>query len=143
MKIAIASDHGGFTLKQTLIEHIKSLGHTIVDLGTDSTSSVDYPDFAHKLANEIQTKSCDLGVLICGTGIGMEMTANRHGGVRAANCTNTTQAKLTREHNNANVLCLGARIVGEVLTIDVVNVFLTTQFEGGRHEKRVEKIDNP
>ena len=140
-KIAIACDHGGYSLKLTLIKHLESHGFIILDLGTNGTDSVDYPEYAHKVARNISSNQSDIGILICGTGIGMEMAANKHTGIRAANCTNTTMAKLTRQHNNANVLCLGARIVGEVLAIEILDTFLHTDFEGGRHTRRVEMID--
>jgi len=136
--IAIACDHGGYSLK----EEIKSRFADIdwVDLGCDSTDSVDYPDFGKALAGKIASGDVETGVLICGTGIGISIAANREPAVRCGLCTDTTMARLTRQHNDANVLALGARIVGGELAIDIVDVFLNTEFEGGRHQKRIDKL---
>lgn len=139
MKLAIASDHGGYALK----EHLKKVRHDIewVDCGTDSGSeSVDYPDYATKLADAIKEKKADKGVLICGSGIGISIKANRYPHIRAAVCWDVTSARLTRLHNDANVLCLGERMIGQVTAEDCLKVFLETEFEGGRHVKRVEKL---
>ncbi len=139
-QITIASDHAGFDLKSVII---KELNHQyqIIDLGCDnSEDSVDYPDFAKKLAEKIIKKEADFGILICGSGIGISIAANRFKEVRAALCHNQKTAKLSRQHNNANVLCLGARIINEANAIKIVKVFLNTNFEGGRHNKRVEKL---
>lgn len=141
MKIAIASDHAGFGLKQSLVEHIGALEHQVIDLGPASADRVDYPDFAAKVAHLIQAGEADFGVLVCGSGIGMSMAANRHAGVRAVLAVNTTQARLSRAHNDANVVCLGERLTGVVLAQDIVEAFLKAGFEGGRHQGRVEKID--
>ncbi len=141
MKIAIASDHAGFGLKQSLAEHIASMDHQAIDLGPESADRVDYPDFAAKVAHLIQTGEADYGVLVCGSGIGTSMAANRHQGVRAVLAMNTTQARLSRAHNDANVVCLGERLTGVVLAQDIVEAFLKAGFEGGRHQGRVEKID--
>ncbi|MFP4313285.1 MAG: ribose 5-phosphate isomerase B [Alphaproteobacteria bacterium] len=138
-KIAIASDHGGFNYKQAIQE--KFSDYEWLDLGCDSGDSVDYPDFAHKLAKKIEEGSVDTGILICGTGIGISIAANRHASVRSALCTDTTMARLTRAHNNANVLALGERIIGLETAFDIVETFLNTEFEGGRHERRVNKIN--
>lgn len=141
--IAIASDHGGYELK----EQIKSRFGDVdwLDLGCDSADSVDYPEFGHKLGAAIADGEAALGVLICGTGIGISIAANRNAAVRCGLCTDTTMARLTREHNDANVLALGARIVGVELAFDIVEIFLTTEFadkddKAGRHQKRIDKI---
>ena len=139
--IAIASDHGGFLLKKEIKTLLLQKGRQVDDLGTDSPDSVDYPDFAHKLAGGIQEKKYAMGILVCGSGIGMSMAANRHDGVRAALCTNEYMARMSRRHNDANVLCLGERVLGSDVAKDIVTVFLQTEFEGGRHAARVEKIE--
>ena len=138
--IAIASDHAGYSLKEALKAELVALGHRVLDLGTDGTSSVDYPDFGHAMGRAIENGEASRGVLVCGTGIGISMAANRHGGVRAAVCHDTTTARLSRTHNDANVLALGARIVGPEVAIDCLKVFLRSEFEGGRHEPRVAMI---
>ena len=136
--VAIACDHGGYALK----EQIKSRFAEVewLDLGTDSEESVDYPDFGGKLAEAIEAEKATLGVLICGTGIGISIAANRNKAVRCGLCTETTMARLTRQHNDANVLALGARITGVESALDIVDAFLNTEFEGGRHARRVEKL---
>jgi ribose 5-phosphate isomerase B len=141
MNIVIASDHAGLTMKRQVVEFVHFKGHTVRDLGTDDPDSVDYPDFAHELASIIEAGSADLGILVCGTGIGMSMAANRHIGVRAAVCTNVFMATATRKHNDANVLCLGERVIGAGTAEAIVEAFLDTAFEGGRHERRVNKIE--
>ena len=141
--IAIAADHGGYDLKEELKNFtIDGLNIEWLDLGTHSTESVDYPDYAHKMANSLKNNEADLGILICGTGIGISIAANRHPHIRAALCTDTTMARLTRQHNNANVLALGARIIGGELAKDIVKAFVTSEFEGGRHERRIEKMND-
>ncbi len=138
-KIAIACDHGGYELKEAIKRHF--LGKVnFIDLGTNSTDSVDYPDFAQKLVRSIIDGDANRGILICGTGIGISIAANRYKEIRAANCTDVTMARLTRLHNDANVLALGARIIGVEVAYDIVDVFLNTQYEGGRHDKRIEKL---
>ncbi|MCI8332710.1 MAG: ribose 5-phosphate isomerase B [Clostridiales bacterium] len=139
--IAIGSDHGGFDLKEVIKAHLIERGLKFIDVGTTSTKSVDYPEFAHKLCQKIQTGECSRGILCCGTGIGMSMAANKHKGIRAACCSDTYSAKLTRQHNDANVLCMGARVVGAGLALDMVDLFLDTDFEGGRHVNRVNAVD--
>ena len=136
--IAIACDHGGYDLK----EQIKSRFADVewLDLGCDSTDSVDYPDFGKKLADSVAFGEAAQGVLICGTGIGISIEANRNPAVRCGLCTDTTMARLTRQHNDANVLALGARIVGAELAFDIVETFLNTEFEGGRHQNRIDKL---
>ncbi|MFT7099039.1 MAG: ribose 5-phosphate isomerase B [Rickettsiales bacterium] len=140
MKIAIASDHAGFDLKSLIIKEFGSK-FQIIDLGCDNSEiSVDYPDFAKKLAQEIISKSVDFGILVCGSGIGISIAANRFKQIRAALCHNSQTAELSRKHNDANVLCLGARIVNEKDAIKIVETFLNTDFEGARHARRVEKL---
>ncbi|HEX9767983.1 MAG TPA: ribose 5-phosphate isomerase B [Kiloniellales bacterium] len=138
--IAIASDHAGYDLKTTLARELAEMGYDVLDLGTDGPQSVDYPDFAAALAKVVRAGEAERGVLICGTGIGMAMAANRHPGVRAAVCWDETSARLTREHNDANVLALGARLLGTEVAKDCLRTFLTTDFAGGRHVGRVAKI---
>lgn len=138
--IAIASDHAGYDLKTALSRELAEMGYEVLDLGTDGPQSVDYPDFAAALAKAVQAGEAERGVLICGTGIGMAMAANRHPGVRAAVCWDETSARLTREHNDANVLALGARLLGTEVARDCLRTFLSTDFAGGRHTGRVAKI---
>ncbi len=139
-KIAIGGDHAGFTYKKELIEDLKKKGYEVKDFGPSSEASVDYPDFAHPLANAVEQNECDFGILICGSGNGVAITANKHKGIRAALCWATELAKLSREHNNANVLCLPARFMSLEEAKNAAEVFLKTPFEGGRHQNRVSKI---
>jgi ribose 5-phosphate isomerase B len=140
-KVFIASDHAGFLLKNFLVEELIKLGFDAVDLGTDSAEkSVDYPDFAQKLAKKISPKSSDFGILICGSGVGICIAANRFKHIRAALCHNVKSAKLARAHNDANVLCLGARVVKNKAALSITKNFLAAKFEGGRHEARVRKL---
>lgn len=141
MKVAIGSDHGGFDLKEALVGVIRELGHEVVDLGVHNTSSVDYPDFAAKVAEAVITKQCEQGVLICGTGIGMSIAANKVPGIRAALCNEIFSAQMAREHNDANVLCLGARVVGPSVAEGIVRAYFTSSFAGGRHANRVAKLN--
>ncbi|RMF08261.1 MAG: ribose 5-phosphate isomerase B [Alphaproteobacteria bacterium] len=138
--IAIAADHGGYDLKQTLIPEIEAMGLAALDLGCHGPESVDYPDFAREMATVLKDGRARRGVLICGTGIGISMAANRHEHVRAALCWNGTAARLARQHNDANVLVLGGRMVGDELARDCLRIFLSTAFEGGRHLRRVAKF---
>lgn len=138
--IAIGSDHGGFDLKEAIKAHLKELGLEFKDYGTYDKSSCDYPDIAKVACEGIASGECEIGVLICGTGIGISMAANKVKGIRAACCSDYYSAKYTRLHNDANVLCMGGRVVGEGLAMEMVDVFLNTKFEGGRHQKRVDKI---
>jgi ribose 5-phosphate isomerase B len=138
--VAIASDHAGFALKQTLKGELENAGLGVLDLGAEGTASVDYPDFADKLAAAIKSGKARRGVLVCGTGIGIAMAANRHRHIRAAVCHDVTAARLTRQHNDANVLALGARLVGEETAKDCLRAFLSTAYEGGRHDRRVAKM---
>jgi ribose 5-phosphate isomerase B len=139
--IAVGCDHGGFRLKEAVLEEIADLGYLLKDLGTDSADSVDYPDFAHPVAELVASGQVALGILICGTGIGMSIAANKHPGIRASLCGDTFSARMTRAHNDANILCLGERVIGPGLARDIVRAFLTTEFEGGRHSRRVQKIE--
>ena len=141
MKIGIGSDHGGYELKESIKEYLNQLGVEFVDYGTNSLESVDYPDFGKKVADAVLEKQVDRGILICGTGIGISITANRIQGISCALCTDTFSARMSREHNNANILALGGRVVGTGLALDIVKIFLDTEFEGGRHERRINKID--
>ncbi len=138
--VAIASDHAGVALKGVLVEELRALGHEVLDLGTKGTDSVDYPDFGHALAESVAAGRAARGVAVCGTGIGISIAANRHAGVRAAVCHDATSARLAREHNDANVLALGARLIGEEVAKECLRVFLTTDFGGGRHSGRVAKL---
>lgn len=139
--IHIASDHAGFALKSALILHLSSLGYTIVDEGTHSTASCDYPLYARKVCTAVLDDEDRKGILICGTGVGMSITANRITGIRAALCASEFQARACRQHNNANVLCLGERVTGSGLAFAIAHAFLDTPFEGGRHQRRIDLID--
>lgn len=139
-KIAIASDHAGFELKEKIKEDLKSAGYEVIDLGTDSTESVDYPDYAKKLALKVSSGEVPEGVLCCGAGIGMSIAANKFPGVRAAVAVNEFMARMAKEHNNANVLCLSGRLTDPTTAKKLVNIWLNAKFEGGRHERRVKKI---
>lgn len=139
--ILIGSDHGGYELKQKIIGHLQGTGYSVIDVGTDSTASCNYPVYAHRLCERLLGGEADAGVLVCGTGIGMSMAANKHPGIRAALCSDTYSAKMTRQHNNANVLCLGARVLGEGLALEIVDTFLQNDFSGGRHADRVSMLD--
>lgn len=141
MKIAIGGDHAGFQYKERLIKHLNDQGHEVVDFGPSSDESVDYPDHVHPLATSVSSEDCELGILICGSGNGVAMTANKHENVRAALCWNTELAALARQHNNANVLCLAARFLAYEYAESLVDTFVETAFEGGRHERRVNKIN--
>jgi len=140
-KFYIATDHAGYALKAYVKEFVSSLGHTIIDLGPDSGDRVDYPDFAKKCANAVIEDKGSFGILICGTGIGISISANKVEGIRAALCHDTYTAKLTRQHNDANILCFGERVVGKGVIEDMIEVFASTEFEGGRHANRVAKIE--
>ena len=140
MKIALGSDHGGYKLKNEIISFLKENGYEIKDFGTYSTESCDYPDFAEKVAEAVVSKEFDFGILICGTGIGIGIAANKVPGVRAALCSDTFSAHATREHNDANILTMGERVVGKGLAIDIVKAFLGAKFEGDRHARRINKI---
>jgi ribose 5-phosphate isomerase B len=140
MKIAIGSDHAGFELKEKVKQHLLKKGMEVEDQGTVNTESVDYPDFARKVAHEVADQRADFGVLVCGSGIGMAISANKVAGIRAANVSTEIEAQLSREHNDANIVAIGARIVKEGQAMDIVDRFLTTAFAHGRHDQRVAKI---
>lgn len=140
MKIAIASDHGGYDYKQELIPYMESLGHQVLDLGCHGPASVDYPDYGIPCAQAVARGEADRGVVICGTGIGISISANKVPGIRCALCTDPVMARLTREHNDANMLAMGGRIIGIELAKGIVQAFLSTEFSGGRHKTRIDKI---
>lgn len=140
-RIYIGADSAGFGLKEEVKEHLNSLGYEVIDCGCDSEASCHYPVFAKAVCEMVQNNlEGSYGILICGTGIGMSMCANKHRGIRAALCSDTYSAKMTRRHNDANVLCMGARVIGSCLAIDIVDTFLENEFEGGRHKTRVDMI---
>ena len=141
--IYFGADHAGRELKDELLAAAKELGHDVKDLGTHGPESVDYPDFGHAVARAVLQDDGSLGVIVCGTGLGISMAANRHDGVRAALCGDTFSARMARQHNDANVLALGARVVGVGLATDILQAFLGAAFEGGRHQRRIDKIDVP
>jgi len=140
MKIAIGNDHAGTEYKLAIIGLLKSMHIEVINHGTDGTDSVDYADFVHPVAKDVEERKAEMGIIICGSGNGVSMTANKHQKIRAALCWNTEIVKLAREHNDANVLSLPARFISMPQALDMVKTFLNTQFEGGRHERRVEKI---
>lgn len=140
MKIAIGCDHGGYQLKQDIVAYLEKKGYTYQDFGTHTTESCDYPDIALPVAQAVAGGEFDRGILICGTGIGIGIAANKVKGIRAALCHDTFSAHACREHNNANILTMGQRVVGPGLALDIVDIWLHTEFEGGRHQTRVEKI---
>ena len=138
MKIAIGCDHGGISLKGEIVSLLQEMGHTVDDKGCFSTESVDYPDFAKAVYAQVQNGSCERGILICGTGVGMSMAANRFDGIRAALGNELFTARMSREHNDANVLCLGARVIGPGLAGEIVRAWVSTEFAGGRHQRRID-----
>ena len=141
MKIVLGCDHAGFLLKDAVIAHIQKKGHEVVEVGTFSADSCHYPLFAHAACQKILDGTCELGILICGTGIGMSIAANKHDGIRAACCSDTFSARMTREHNNANVLCFGERVVGLGLALELVDAFLETEYaNSGNHLTRVTML---
>lgn len=137
--IIIGSDHGGFKLKSEIIKHLQELGYEVSDLGCYNTESCDYPIIAKAVAEKVLEKN-SRGILVCGTGIGVSIAANRFNGIRASHCTDTFTARMTRMHNDSNILCLGERITGVGLALDIVDIWLKTEFEGGRHQKRIDMI---
>ena len=141
MKLIIGSDHGGLLLKEKVKEYLTSKGYDIEDVGTYTAASCDYPVIADKVCQKVLADSSNLGILVCGTGIGMSIYANKVKGIRASHCTDTFSARLTRQHNDSNVLCLGERITGFGLALDIVTEWLNASFEGGRHQKRVDMIN--
>ena len=140
MKIAIGCDHGGLEHKNAIAEHLRGRGFEVEDFGIYEQVSVDYPDIAVKVCESIASKKNELGILVCGTGIGMSLAANKFKGIRAAACSEHFSAKYTRLHNNSNVLCLGGRVIGIGTALELVDLFVDTEFEGGRHQKRIDKI---
>ncbi len=140
MKIAVACDHGGLVLKNVLLRYLAQNGYDAVDFGTDCTDSCDYPDFALPAAEAVASGECERGILVCSTGIGISIAANKVPGIRCAHCHDTYSAKYTRLHNDANMLAFGQKIIGEGLMLEIVETFLNTPFEGGRHQRRVDKI---
>ncbi len=141
MKIALGADHAGFELKEKIKKFLQDAGHEVLDLGCHSTDSVDYPVYGAKVAKAVLQGEAERGILVCGTGLGMSMVANRFPGIRAALCHELFTARMSRLHNDANVLVLGGRVIGDVLALEMVKVFLETPFEGGRHLRRVNQID--
>ncbi|XPV76414.1 MAG: ribose 5-phosphate isomerase B [Desulfovibrio sp.] len=140
-KIVIGSDHGGFALKEVIVKELQAKGVEVIDEGPDSTASCDYPVFAQKVCEKVLAEDGALGILICGTGLGMSMAANRQAGIRAAMCTNEYMASMCRAHNNANVLCMGERVIGPGLAMNIVDTYLNTEFEGDRHQRRIDLFD--
>jgi ribose 5-phosphate isomerase B len=140
-KIAIASDHGGFDLKESIIAHLLNIGLKAYDLGPHNGDPVDYPDFGIKLAEEVSGKKVERGIVICGTGIGMSIVVNRFPGIRGTLCSDLFTAKLCREHNDSNILIMGGRLIGKGLAAEIVTTWLNTPFEGGRHQRRLDKIN--
>jgi len=142
MKITIGADHAGYAMKKKVVAHLREKGIEIDDVGPNSEKSVDYTDFAKKVAGKVADGTCDRGILICGTGLGMSMAANRFRGVRAALANDLFSAIMSRRHNDANVLAMGGRLIGDVLALQLVDTWLETPFEGGRHQRRVDKMDD-
>jgi ribose 5-phosphate isomerase B len=140
VKIAIGSDHAGFALKEVVLAHLRELGHEVHDFGTHSLESVDYPDFARLVAQGVAAGQFERGIVLCGTGIGVSIAANKVRGIRAALCHDAYSARMSRQHNNANVLALGGRVLGEGLALDIVDTWLAAGYDGGRHERRLAKI---
>ncbi|WP_348800169.1 ribose 5-phosphate isomerase B [Flavobacterium adhaerens] len=140
MKISIGNDHAGPDYKKAIVQYLESKGHEVTNYGTDTGASVDYPDFGHPVANDVETKKADFGIVICGSGNGIAMTVNKHAGVRAGLCWTKEIAYLTRLHNDANIVSIPARYTSIEQAIEIVDIFLTTEFEGGRHQNRVDKI---
>ncbi len=140
IRLGFAADHAGFVLKNQLLAYAQSINHPTVNFGVDETTSVDYPDYAQKLCQALVAGDIDRGILVCGTGIGMSIAANRYGSIRAALCRTEFEAHAARAHNDANVLCLGERVTGSGLALAILKTFLSTSFEGGRHQTRVDKL---
>jgi len=140
VKIALGSDHGGYELKEYIKKHLEEKGVEYIDYGTKSTESVDYPEFGKKVAEAVKNGECERGIVCCGTGIGISISANKVPGIRCALCSDCYSARMSREHNNANVLALGARVTGRDLAFEIVDVWLKSEFQAGRHERRVNKI---
>ncbi len=141
LKVVIGSDHGGFEYKEVIIDYLKSNNIEVFDVGTFNKESCDYPVIAKEVAKKIVSGEFNRGILVCGTGIGMSIAANKVHGIRASLCGDTYSARMTRQHNDSNVLCLGERVIGENLMLDIVDIWLKTEFEGGRHQRRVDMLD--
>lgn len=141
LKVALGCDHGGFVYKQKIIDYLKARNIEFIDVGTYTREACDYPDIARNVTELVASGQVDRGILVCGTGIGMSIAANKIRGIRAALCGDTYSARVSRAHNNANVLCLGERVIGEHLALDIVDIWLKTGFEGGRHKRRVDIIE--
>jgi ribose 5-phosphate isomerase B len=141
LKIALGADHAGYEYKDKIISYLTENGYSCVDCGTNGPESVDYPIYASKVCELVRSKECDFGILVCGTGIGMSIAANKHRGIRAALCNEPESTAMTRHHNNSNILCLGARMISFDTALELTNVFISTEFDGGRHERRVEMLD--
>ena len=141
MKIAIGNDHAGVEVKEKIQEHLEKKGHQVINKGYDGEESVDYPDFIHPVSKEVKEKKAEIGVIVCGSGNGAAMTANKHKGVRAAICWSEEIAALAKHHNNANIISIPSRFLNEKEIIKIIDVFIEAEFEGGRHERRVKKID--
>lgn len=140
MRLAVGSDHAGFELKAAVVEHLRAAGHEVADLGTYGPESVDYPDYGAAVGHEVVSGRAELGIALCGSGIGIAIAANKVAGVRAATVHDATSARLSREHNDANVLCLGQRLTGEQVALDAVDAWLAARFGAGRHQRRIDKI---
>ena len=140
MRIVVGSDHGGFGLKEAVVEHLAASGHDVQDVGTATAESVDYPDFGAAVGSVVAKGDADFGVALCGSGLGICIAANKVAGVRAVTITDMTSARLSRQHNNANVVCMGERLIGTQTALDALDTFVSTEFEGGRHARRVDKI---
>lgn len=142
MKLAVGCDHGGYPLKDFVLKYLSEKGHECVDFGCNSPESCDYPVYGERVGRAVANGECELGVLICGTGIGISLAANRVPGIRAAVCSEAYSARLTREHNNANIICFGARVIGEGVAASILDAFLSAEFVGGRHAERVAMLDS-
>jgi len=141
-RIVIGCDHGGLNLKNKVIEHLKELSYEVEDVGTYTFDSCDYPIYAKKVAHKVADGEYEKGIIICGTGIGVSIVANKVKGIRASLCGDTFSAKATRQHNNSNILCMGERVIGQGLALDIVDIWLTTEYEGGRHQKRIDMMED-
>lgn len=142
LKVVIGSDHGGFRYKEAIIDYLKARNIEFFDVGTHTLESCDYPEIAKEAAKKVVSGEFNRGILVCGTGIGMSIAANKVRGIRAALCSDTYSARVSRAHNNANILCLGERVIGEHLALDIVDIWLKTGFEGGRHKRRVDMLES-
>ena len=142
MKIAIGSDHAAYELKEAIKEKMTAEGHEIIDCGCDSTESVDYPKYGHAVGRMVAAGDAERGIAVCGSGIGISIACNKGPGVRAALCTSVEMAEMCRRHNNANVVCMGARMIPQELAFDIIDTWMTTEFEGGKHERRINELDD-